>query len=34
VGIGGALVDERRIDAGDRDAIQAAARSVMQTASS
>jgi hypothetical protein len=26
-------VDERRIDAGDRDAIQAAARSVMQTAS-
>jgi 2-dehydro-3-deoxyphosphogluconate aldolase/(4S)-4-hydroxy-2-oxoglutarate aldolase len=33
VGIGGALVDERRIDAGDRDAIQAAARSVMQTAS-
>jgi len=33
VGIGGALVDERRIDAGDRDAIQAAARSVTQTAS-
>ncbi len=31
VGIGGALVDERRIDAGDRDAIQAAARSVMKT---
>jgi 2-dehydro-3-deoxyphosphogluconate aldolase/(4S)-4-hydroxy-2-oxoglutarate aldolase len=32
VGIGGALVDERRIDAGDRAAIQAAARSVMNTA--
>jgi 2-dehydro-3-deoxyphosphogluconate aldolase/(4S)-4-hydroxy-2-oxoglutarate aldolase len=30
VGIGGALVDERRIAAGDRAAIQAAARSVMQ----
>jgi 2-dehydro-3-deoxyphosphogluconate aldolase / (4S)-4-hydroxy-2-oxoglutarate aldolase len=30
VGIGGALVDERRIDAGDREAIQAAARSVMK----
>jgi 2-dehydro-3-deoxyphosphogluconate aldolase/(4S)-4-hydroxy-2-oxoglutarate aldolase len=32
VGIGGALVDERRIDAGDREAIQAAGRSVMKTA--
>lgn len=32
VGMGGALVDERRIDAGDRDAIQAAARSVQGTA--
>jgi 2-dehydro-3-deoxyphosphogluconate aldolase / (4S)-4-hydroxy-2-oxoglutarate aldolase len=32
VGMGGALVDERRIDAGDRDAIQTAARSVMKTA--
>jgi 2-dehydro-3-deoxyphosphogluconate aldolase/(4S)-4-hydroxy-2-oxoglutarate aldolase len=31
VGIGGALVDERRIDAGDRETIQAAARSVMKT---
>jgi 2-dehydro-3-deoxyphosphogluconate aldolase / (4S)-4-hydroxy-2-oxoglutarate aldolase len=30
VGIGGALVDERCIDAGDREAIQAAARSVMK----
>jgi 2-dehydro-3-deoxyphosphogluconate aldolase/(4S)-4-hydroxy-2-oxoglutarate aldolase len=30
VGIGGALVDERRIDAGDRDAIQAVARSAMK----
>ena len=29
VGMGGALVDERRVDAGDRDAIQAAARSVL-----
>jgi 2-dehydro-3-deoxyphosphogluconate aldolase / (4S)-4-hydroxy-2-oxoglutarate aldolase len=32
VGMGGALVDERRIEAGDRDAIQAAARSVIGTA--
>jgi 2-dehydro-3-deoxyphosphogluconate aldolase / (4S)-4-hydroxy-2-oxoglutarate aldolase len=32
VGIGGALVDERRIEAGDREAIQAAARSVLGTA--
>jgi len=32
VGIGGALVDERRIDAGGRDAIQAAARSILGTA--
>jgi 2-dehydro-3-deoxyphosphogluconate aldolase/(4S)-4-hydroxy-2-oxoglutarate aldolase len=32
VGIGGALVDERRIEAGDRATIQAAARSVMKTA--
>jgi 2-dehydro-3-deoxyphosphogluconate aldolase/(4S)-4-hydroxy-2-oxoglutarate aldolase len=31
VGIGGALVDERRIVAGDRDSIQAAARSVLGT---
>jgi 2-dehydro-3-deoxyphosphogluconate aldolase/(4S)-4-hydroxy-2-oxoglutarate aldolase len=31
VGMGGALVDERRIEAGDRDAIQAAARSVLGT---
>jgi 2-dehydro-3-deoxyphosphogluconate aldolase/(4S)-4-hydroxy-2-oxoglutarate aldolase len=31
VGMGGALVDERRIEAGDRDAIQAAARSVLKT---
>jgi 2-dehydro-3-deoxyphosphogluconate aldolase/(4S)-4-hydroxy-2-oxoglutarate aldolase len=29
VGMGGALVDERRIDAGDREAIQAVARSVL-----
>ncbi|MSP00491.1 MAG: bifunctional 4-hydroxy-2-oxoglutarate aldolase/2-dehydro-3-deoxy-phosphogluconate aldolase [Acetobacteraceae bacterium] len=29
VGMGGALVDERRIAAGDRDAIQAAARAVL-----
>lgn len=29
VGIGGALVDEKRIEAGDRDAILAAARAVM-----
>ena len=29
VGMGGALVDERRIEAGDREAIQAAARSVL-----
>jgi 2-dehydro-3-deoxyphosphogluconate aldolase/(4S)-4-hydroxy-2-oxoglutarate aldolase len=29
VGIGGAMVDEKRIAAGDRDAIQAAARSVL-----
>ena len=33
VGIGGALVDERRIAAGDRESIQAAARSVVHTAS-
>ncbi len=32
VGMGGALVDERRIEAGDRDAIQEAARSVLGTA--
>jgi 2-dehydro-3-deoxyphosphogluconate aldolase/(4S)-4-hydroxy-2-oxoglutarate aldolase len=32
VGMGGALVDEGRIEAGDRDAIQAAARSVIGTA--
>ena len=32
VGMGGALVDERRIEAGDRDAIQTAARSVLGTA--
>jgi 2-dehydro-3-deoxyphosphogluconate aldolase/(4S)-4-hydroxy-2-oxoglutarate aldolase len=32
VGMGGALVDERRIQAGDRDAIQAAARSILGTA--
>jgi 2-dehydro-3-deoxyphosphogluconate aldolase/(4S)-4-hydroxy-2-oxoglutarate aldolase len=31
VGMGGALVDERRIEAGDRDAIQAVARSVLGT---
>jgi 2-dehydro-3-deoxyphosphogluconate aldolase/(4S)-4-hydroxy-2-oxoglutarate aldolase len=31
VGIGGALVDERRIDAGERETIQAAARSVLNT---
>jgi 2-dehydro-3-deoxyphosphogluconate aldolase/(4S)-4-hydroxy-2-oxoglutarate aldolase len=31
VGMGGALVDERRIEAGDRDAIQAAARSILET---
>jgi 2-dehydro-3-deoxyphosphogluconate aldolase/(4S)-4-hydroxy-2-oxoglutarate aldolase len=31
VGMGGALVDERRIEAGDRDAILAAARSVLGT---
>jgi 2-dehydro-3-deoxyphosphogluconate aldolase/(4S)-4-hydroxy-2-oxoglutarate aldolase len=31
VGMGGALVDERRIEAGDRDAIQAAARSILGT---
>jgi 2-dehydro-3-deoxyphosphogluconate aldolase/(4S)-4-hydroxy-2-oxoglutarate aldolase len=31
VGIGGALVDERRINAGDREAIRAAARSVSRT---
>ncbi len=29
VGMGGALVDERRIEAGDREAIQAVARSVL-----
>ncbi|HEX2944295.1 MAG TPA: 2-dehydro-3-deoxyphosphogluconate aldolase, partial [Rhodopila sp.] len=29
VGIGGALVDEKRIVAGDRDAIQSAARQVL-----
>ena len=34
VGIGGALVDERRIDAGDRAAIQSAARSVIPTTAS
>ena len=34
VGIGGALVDERRIEAGDRDAIQSAARSVLGMAGS
>lgn len=33
VGIGGALVDERRIDAGDRETIQAVARSVLKTTS-
>jgi len=33
VGIGGALVDERRIEAGDREAILSAARSVMRTTS-
>jgi 2-dehydro-3-deoxyphosphogluconate aldolase / (4S)-4-hydroxy-2-oxoglutarate aldolase len=32
VGMGGALVDERRIEAGDREAIQAAARSVLSFA--
>jgi len=32
VGIGGALVDEKRIAAGDRAAIEAAARQVMETA--
>ncbi len=32
VGMGGALVDEKRIVAGDRDAIQNAARQVMATA--
>jgi len=32
VGMGGALVDERRIETGDRDAIQAAAYSVLGTA--
>ncbi len=32
VGMGGALVDERRIEAGDRETIQAAARSVLGTA--
>jgi 2-dehydro-3-deoxyphosphogluconate aldolase / (4S)-4-hydroxy-2-oxoglutarate aldolase len=32
VGMGGALVDERRIEAGDREAIQAAAYSVLKTA--
>jgi 2-dehydro-3-deoxyphosphogluconate aldolase/(4S)-4-hydroxy-2-oxoglutarate aldolase len=31
VGMGGALVDERRIEAGDRGAISAAARSIMKT---
>jgi 2-dehydro-3-deoxyphosphogluconate aldolase/(4S)-4-hydroxy-2-oxoglutarate aldolase len=31
VGMGGALVDERRIEAGDRDAIRSAARSVLAT---
>jgi 2-dehydro-3-deoxyphosphogluconate aldolase/(4S)-4-hydroxy-2-oxoglutarate aldolase len=31
VGMGGALIDERRIDAGDREAIQAAARSIQAT---
>jgi 2-dehydro-3-deoxyphosphogluconate aldolase/(4S)-4-hydroxy-2-oxoglutarate aldolase len=31
VGMGGALVDERRIEAGDRSAIQAVARSVLAT---
>jgi 2-dehydro-3-deoxyphosphogluconate aldolase/(4S)-4-hydroxy-2-oxoglutarate aldolase len=31
VGMGGALVDERRIDAGDRDAIQSAARSILRS---
>jgi 2-dehydro-3-deoxyphosphogluconate aldolase/(4S)-4-hydroxy-2-oxoglutarate aldolase len=30
VGMGGALVDEKRIAAGDRDAIQAAARAVLE----
>jgi 2-dehydro-3-deoxyphosphogluconate aldolase/(4S)-4-hydroxy-2-oxoglutarate aldolase len=29
VGIGGAMVDEKRIAAGDREAIQAAARAVL-----
>ena len=29
VGMGGALVDEKRIAAGDREAIEAAAREVM-----
>ena len=32
VGMGGALVDERRIDAGDRETIHAVARSVIRTA--
>ena len=32
VGMGGALVDERRIEAGDRDAIQAAARAILAPA--
>jgi len=32
VGMGGALVDERRVEAGDRDAIQTAARSVLKAA--
>jgi 2-dehydro-3-deoxyphosphogluconate aldolase/(4S)-4-hydroxy-2-oxoglutarate aldolase len=32
VGMGGALVDERRIEAGDREAIQSAARSILGTA--
>jgi 2-dehydro-3-deoxyphosphogluconate aldolase / (4S)-4-hydroxy-2-oxoglutarate aldolase len=31
VGMGGALVDERRIEAGDREAIQAAAHSIVGT---
>jgi 2-dehydro-3-deoxyphosphogluconate aldolase/(4S)-4-hydroxy-2-oxoglutarate aldolase len=33
VGMGGALVDERRIEAGDREAIQTVVRSVLATAS-
>jgi 2-dehydro-3-deoxyphosphogluconate aldolase/(4S)-4-hydroxy-2-oxoglutarate aldolase len=34
VGMGGALVDERRVEAGDRESIQSAARSVLKTACS